>query len=66
MTKIKKFGVLDIILFTSMFITVIVSGWLTYIRIAYNVQHVSYDSWIFGMNLAMLLNYFDVGDISLN
>lgn len=58
------FDLLDILLLTSMFITVIISGWLTYVRIMYNIKHVSYDSWIFGMNLAMLLNYFDTDSIT--
>jgi hypothetical protein len=59
----KKFNYLDIILISSLFITVLVSGWLTYIRIMYGTQHITYDSWVFGMNLAMLLTYIDTGDL---
>ena len=42
-----------------MIISILIAGYLTFNRIVYGVQYVCYDAWIFGMNLALLLQIHD-------
>ena len=42
-----------------MTVSIIIAGYLTFNRIVYGIQYVCYDAWIFGMNLALLLQIHD-------
>ena len=53
------FSVIEYILLCSMFVSVLISGYLTILRIVYGVRHLSNDAWIFGMNTALLLQVYD-------
>ena len=57
-----KRHLLDTILFLSVFVTVLISGYMTFLRIAYRIVHTSYDAWLFGMNLALLIQIYDAHD----
>ena len=50
---------LDRLLMIVLCIAVIISGYMTFMHIAYGSSYTSYDSWIFGMNLALLLQMYD-------
>ena len=54
-----KLILLEYILIASMTISILIAGYLTFNRIVYGVQYVCYDAWIFGMNLALLLQIHD-------
>ena len=54
-----KLTLLEYILIASMTISILIAGYLTFNRIVYGVQYVCYDAWIFGMNLALLLQIHD-------
>ena len=54
-----KLTLLEYILIASMIISILIAGYLTFNRIVYGVQYVCYDAWIFGMNLALLLQIHD-------
>ncbi len=47
---------IEYVLIGSLMVSILISGYLTFMRVVYGVHHVTYDSWIFGMNLALLLN----------
>jgi len=57
-----KRNLFDTILFISVLVTVLISGYMTYLRLAYHVVHTSYDAWLFGMNLALLIQIYDAHD----
>jgi len=57
-----KKNLFDVILFISVFVTVLISGYMTFLRIFYKVVHTSYDAWLFGMNLALLIQIYDAHD----
>ena len=40
-------------------LTVILSGYITFSHIFFGIEYSSYDSWIFGMNLALLIQLYD-------
>ena len=40
-------------------LTVILSGYITFAHIFFGTEYSSYDSWIFGMNLALLIQLYD-------
>ena len=46
---------IEYVLIGSLMVSILISGYLTFMRVVYGVHHVTYDSWIFGMNLALLL-----------
>jgi hypothetical protein len=50
---------IEYVLIGSLIVSILISGYLTFMRVVYGVHHVTYDSWIFGMNLALLLNIHD-------
>ena len=47
---------IEYVLIGSLMVSILISGYLTFMRVVYGIHHVTYDSWIFGMNLALLLN----------
>jgi hypothetical protein len=56
------FRTVEYILMASLFVSVILSGYLTVARLFYGLGHITYDPWIFGMNLALLLQLYDKHD----
>ena len=50
---------IEYVLIGSLIVSILISGYLTFMRVVYGVYHITYDSWIFGMNLALLLNIHD-------
>lgn len=50
---------LDRVLFVLISLVVIVSGYMTAAHLIYGYNYTSYDNWIFGMNLALLLGMYD-------
>ena len=50
---------IEYVLIGSLMVSILISGYLTFMRVVYGVYHITYDSWIFGMNLALLLNIHD-------
>jgi len=50
---------LDKVLFVLITLVVIISGYMTMTHIVYGYTYTSYDNWIFGMNLALLLGMYD-------
>jgi len=54
-----RFSTIEYILLCSMFVSVLISGYLTVLRVVYGVRHLTYDAWIFGVNIALLLQVYD-------
>jgi len=54
-----KLTPIEYILIGSLLISILISGYLTFVRVVYGIEHITYDSWIFGMNLAMILTIHD-------
>ena len=54
-----RFSTIEYILLFSMFVSVLISGYLTVLRVVYGVRHLTYDAWIFGVNIALLLQVYD-------
>jgi hypothetical protein len=50
---------IEYVLIGSLIVSILISGYLTFMRLVYGVHHLTYDSWILGMNLALLLNIHD-------
>ena len=61
-TIANRFALVEYVLMGSLLVSVLLSGYLTVIRLFYGTQHITYDSWIFGMNLALLLQLYDKHD----
>lgn len=51
--------ILDKILMVVLCISVLLSGYMTIAHLLWGYSYTSYDSWIFGMNLALLLQMYD-------
>ena len=57
------FQTIEYILMASLFVSVLLSGYLTVMRLFYGLGGpIAYDPWIFGMNLALLLQLYDKHD----
>lgn len=56
------FQTIEYILMGSLFLSVVLSAYLTVARLFYGLGHITYDPWIFGMNLALLLQVYDKHD----
>jgi hypothetical protein len=50
---------IEYILIGSLMVSILIAGYLTFMRVIYGIHHITYDSWIFGMNLALLLTIHD-------
>lgn len=50
---------IEIILMVVLCIAVILSGYLTIAHLMFGYSYTSYNAWIFGMNLALLLQMYD-------
>ena len=62
----KKLSLLEYVLIGAMMVSILISGFLVVIRILYGVQHICYDAWIFGTNIALLLQIYDNHNAILN
>lgn len=51
----KSLSLLEYVLIGAMLVSIVISGYLVVIRLVYGVQHICYDAWIFGTNIALLL-----------
>ena len=47
------------ILIGAMIITVVISGYFLMVRLLYGTHSICYDAWIFGTNIALLLQVYD-------
>lgn len=56
------FQTIEYVLMASLFVSVLLSGYLTVARLFYGLGPIAYDPWIFGMNLALLLQLYDKHD----
>jgi len=50
---------IEYILIGSLIVSILISGYMTLVRVIYDIHYITYDSWIFGMNLALLLTIHD-------
>jgi hypothetical protein len=55
----KYLSPLEYILIGAMMVSIVISGYLVVVRILYGTQHICYDAWIFGTNIALLLQIYD-------
>ena len=55
----KSLSLLEYVLIGAMLVSIVISGYLVVIRLVYGVQHICYDAWIFGTNIALLLQIYD-------
>ena len=59
LNKMPRLSLIEYILIGSLLTSVLVSGYLTFVRLVYGIRYISYDAWIFGMNLAMILQIYE-------
>jgi len=57
---------IEYVLIGSLMVSILIAGYLTFMRVVYGIHHITYDSWIFGMNLALLLNIHDSSSYTKN
>lgn len=50
---------LDKLLMVVLCVAVILSGYMTVVHLIFGYSYTSYDAWIFGMNIALLLQMYD-------
>ena len=55
----SKFSTLEYVLIAALLVVVALSGYFTLVRLFYGTRHTSYDAWIFGVNIALLLQIYD-------
>jgi len=58
-TSMSKFSTLEYVLIAALLVVVALSGYFTLVRLLYGTRHTSYDAWIFGVNIALLLQIYD-------
>ncbi len=55
----ERLSVIEYILILAMLTAIVLSGYLTIIRLIYGKQYICYDAWVFGTNTALLLQMYD-------
>lgn len=55
----SKLSLLEYILIGAMIVTVVISGYFLMVRLLYGTHSICYDAWIFGTNIALLLQVYD-------
>ena len=55
----NKLSTLEYVLIAALLVVVALSGYFTLVRLVYGARHTSYDAWIFGVNIALLLQIYD-------
>jgi len=55
----ERLSVIEYILILAMLTAIVLSGYLTIVRLLYGKQYICYDAWVFGTNTALLLQMYD-------
>jgi hypothetical protein len=55
----ERLSVIEYILILAMLTAIVLSGYLTIVRLIYGKQYICYDAWVFGTNTALLLQMYD-------
>jgi hypothetical protein len=55
----ERLSLIEYILIIAMLVVIVLSGYLTVIRLVYGKQYICYDAWVFGTNTALLLQMYD-------
>jgi hypothetical protein len=55
----EKLSLIEYILILAMLTAIVLSGYLTIVRLVYGKQYICYDAWVFGTNTALLLQMYD-------
>jgi hypothetical protein len=55
----ERLSVIEYILILAMLTAIVLSGYLTIVRLIYGKQYICYDAWVFGTNTALLLLMYD-------
>ena len=55
----ERLSVVEYILILAMLTAIVLSGYLTIVRLLYGKQYICYDAWVFGTNTALLLQMYD-------
>jgi hypothetical protein len=59
LSEMDRLSILEYILIFAMLVVIVISGYLTIVRLVYGKQHICYDAWVFGTNTALLLQMYD-------
>jgi hypothetical protein len=54
-----RLSFLEYVLIVAMLVVIVISGYLTIVRLVYGKQYICYDAWVFGTNTALLLQMYD-------
>jgi hypothetical protein len=55
----ERLSIIEYILIFAMLTAIVLSGYLTIVRLVYGKQYICYDAWVFGTNTALLLQMYD-------
>ena len=55
----ERLSVIEYILILAMLTAIVLTGYLTIVRLIYGKQYICYDAWVFGTNTALLLQMYD-------
>ena len=55
----ERLSIIEYILILAMLTAIVLSGYLTIVRLIYGKQYICYDAWVFGTNTALLLQMYD-------
>ena len=55
----ERLSLIEYILIFAMLTAIVLSGYLTIVRLIYGKQYICYDAWVFGTNTALLLQMYD-------
>ena len=58
-SSMDRLSLIEYILIFAMLVVIVLSGYLTIIRLVYGKQYICYDAWVFGTNTALLLQMYD-------
>ena len=55
----ERLSLIEYILIFAMLTAIVLSVYLTIVRLIYGKQYICYDAWVFGTNTALLLQMYD-------
>jgi hypothetical protein len=55
----ERLSLIEYVLIFAMLTAIVLSGYLTIVRLLYGKQYICYDAWVFGTNTALLLQMYD-------
>jgi hypothetical protein len=55
----ERLSMIEYVLIFAMLTAIVLSGYLTIVRLIYGKQYICYDAWVFGTNTALLLQMYD-------